>query len=85
MYCVGCDINLTFSKTTKIGWVLISKIGMTSESDFSPILTGRWKLDIGTTKGAFFQEVWFVFQISKSPKKNIPINYPKLEIQISRQ
>ena len=32
------------------------------------------------TKGGFFQKVQFVFQISKSPKKNIPKNYPELEI-----
>ena len=33
-------------------------------------------------KGVFFQKVQCVFQISK---KNIPKNYPELEIQISRQ
>ena len=31
-------------------------------------------------KGFFFQKVQFVFQISQSPKKNIPKNYPELEI-----
>ena len=31
-------------------------------------------------KVAFFQKVQYVFQISKSPKKNIPKNYPELEI-----
>ena len=31
-------------------------------------------------KVAFFQKVWFVFQISKSPEKYIPKNYPELEI-----
>ena len=31
-------------------------------------------------KVAFFQKVRFVFQISKSQKKNIPKNYPELEI-----
>ena len=31
-------------------------------------------------KGAFFQKVRFVFQISQSPKKIIPKNYPELEI-----
>ena len=31
---------------------------------------------------AFFQKVRFVFQISKSPKKNIPNYYPELEIWI---
>ena len=31
-------------------------------------------------KGGFFQKVRFVFQISKSQKKNIPKNYPELEI-----
>ena len=31
-------------------------------------------------KVAFFQKVRFVFQISKSLKKNIPKNYPELEI-----
>ena len=36
-------------------------------------------------KVALFQKVQSVFQISKSPKKNIPRNYPELEIQISRQ
>jgi hypothetical protein len=30
-------------------------------------------------KVAFFQKVRFVFQISKSPEKNIPKNYPELE------
>ena len=29
---------------------------------------------------AYFQKVRFVFQISKSPEKNIPKNYPELEI-----
>ena len=34
-----------------------------------------------TLKVAFFQKVWFVFQISKSQKKNnIPNHYPELEI-----
>ena len=33
-------------------------------------------------KVAFFQKVWFVFQISKSPK-NIPKHYPELEIWMS--
>ena len=32
------------------------------------------------TKGAFFQKVRFVFQISQSPKNIIPKNYPELEI-----
>ena len=32
------------------------------------------------TKGAYFQKVRFVFQISQSPKKIIPKNYPELEI-----
>ena len=36
-------------------------------------------------KVAFFQKVRCVFQISKSPKKNIPKNYPGLEIKISSQ
>ena len=36
-------------------------------------------------KVAFFQKVQFVFRISKSQKKNIPKNYPELEILISRQ
>ena len=31
----------------------------------------------GNSKGAFFQQVIFVFQISQ---KNIPKNYPELEI-----
>ena len=31
-------------------------------------------------KVAFFQKVRFVFQISQSPKKIIPKNYPELEI-----
>ena len=31
-------------------------------------------------KGGFFQKVRFVFQISQSPKKIIPKNYPELEI-----
>ena len=31
-------------------------------------------------KVAFFQKVRFLFQISKSPEKNIPKNYPELEI-----
>ena len=31
-------------------------------------------------KVAFFQKVRCVFQISKSPKKYIPKNYPELEI-----
>ena len=31
-------------------------------------------------KGGFFQKVQCVFQISKSPKRNIPKNYPELEI-----
>ena len=31
-------------------------------------------------KGGFFQKVQFVFQISKFPKKDIPKNYPELEI-----
>ena len=31
-------------------------------------------------KVGFFQKVRFVFQISKSPNKNIPKNYPELEI-----
>ena len=34
-------------------------------------------------KGGFFQRVRFVFQISQSPKRNIPKNYPELEIQNS--
>ena len=34
-------------------------------------------------KGGFFQKVRFVFQISQSPKKIIPKNYPELEIWIS--
>ena len=34
-------------------------------------------------KVAFFQKVRGVFQISKSPKENIPKNYPELEIQNS--
>ena len=33
-------------------------------------------------KVAFFQKVWFGFQISKSPKKYIPNYYPELEIWI---
>ena len=33
-------------------------------------------------KVAFIQRVWFVFQISKSPKKYIPNYYPELEIWI---
>ena len=32
---------------------------------------------------AFFQKVRFAFQISQSPKKIIPKNYPELEIWIS--
>ena len=38
-------------------------------------------------KVAFFQKVRFVFQISQSPKKIIPKNYPELEIpaHISKQ
>jgi hypothetical protein len=32
------------------------------------------------SKGAFFQKVRFVFQISQSPQKIIPRNYPELEI-----
>ena len=36
-------------------------------------------------KVALYQKVRFVFQISKSPKINIPNHYPELEIQISRQ
>ena len=35
-------------------------------------------------KVAFFQKVQFIFQIFQSPKKNIPKNYPELEIQNSR-
>ena len=31
------------------------------------------------TKGGFFQKLLFVFQISKSPERNIPKNYPELE------
>ena len=34
-------------------------------------------------KVPFFQKVRFVFQISQSPKKIIPKNYPDLEIWIS--
>ena len=34
-------------------------------------------------KVASFQKVRFIFQISKSPKKIIPKNYPELEILIS--
>ena len=37
-----------------------------------------------TFKGGFLK-VQCVFQISKSPKKIIPKNYPGLKIQISRQ
>jgi hypothetical protein len=37
-------------------------------------------------KGGFFSEsAMKFFQISKSQKKNIPKNYPELEIQISHQ
>ena len=36
----------------------------------------RWRV----LKVAFFQKLRFVFQISKSQKKNIPKNYPELEI-----
>ena len=32
------------------------------------------------TKGAFFQKVRFVFQISQSPKNIIPKSYPELGI-----
>ena len=35
-------------------------------------------------KVAFFQKVRFVFQISQSPKKIIPKNYPELEIWIPK-
>ena len=35
------------------------------------------EFNIGATKGGFFQKVRFVFQISK---KDIPKNYPELEI-----
>ena len=31
-------------------------------------------------KVGFFQKVRYVFQISISPKKNLPKNYPELEI-----
>ena len=31
-------------------------------------------------KVTFFQKVWFIFQISGSPKKNIPKTYPELEV-----
>ena len=39
---------------------------------------------IRKAKGGFFQKVQFVFQISKSPKINIPKNYPEIKIQNSR-
>ena len=41
---------------------------------------GLVTFNILSTKGGFFQKVRFVFQISKSQKKNIPKNYPELEI-----
>ena len=34
----------------------------------------------GVSKGIFFQKVQCVFQISKSPKNNIPNYYPELKI-----
>ena len=36
---------------------------------------GLWDLKV-----AYFQKVWFVFQILTPPKKDIPKNYPELEI-----
>ena len=39
------------------------------------ICTAKRKLKV-----AFIQKVGFVFYISKSPKQNIPKNYPELEI-----
>jgi hypothetical protein len=41
---------------------------------------GNAEMAHSLSKGAFFQKVRFVFRISKSPKKNIPKNYPELEI-----
>ena len=43
-------------------------------------IKGNFKLDGNVLKVAFSQKVRFIFQISKSPKKNIPKNYPDLEI-----
>ena len=43
---------------------------------FSAEFDSKWN----SLKVAFFQKVRFVFQISKSPKKNIPKRYPELEI-----
>ena len=44
-----------------------------------------WKfkkpVDKASLKVAFFQKVKLIFQISKSPKKNIPKDYPEFEIQ----
>ena len=42
----------------------------------------RHLLQIFLLKVAFIQKVRFVFQISKTPKKNIPNYYPELEIWI---
>ena len=39
-----------------------------------------WTYIIVQTKGGFFQKVRFFFQITQSPKKNIPKSYPELEI-----
>ena len=56
-------------------------------------MTGFWAFEVQLPyqkylqppilKVAFFQKVRFVFQISQSPKKIVPKNYPKLEIWIS--
>ena len=48
---------------------------LASDYTYSPYNT-YWFL----VKMAFFQKVRCVFQISKSPKKYIPKNYPELEI-----
>ena len=37
-------------------------------------------MGLAQVKVAFFQKVRFVFQISQSPQKIIPKNYPELEI-----
>ena len=39
---------------------------------------------VAHSKGGFFSESVIRFLISKSKKKNIPKNYPELEIQNSR-
>ena len=46
----------------------------------SPAVCYLFYCKLQLLKVAFFQKVWFVFQISKFPK-----NYPELEIWISRQ